>query len=337
MPTLLKPARLEPGQTVGVCCPASPPPDPAAIDRALAVLAGLGYQTRLAPHARARHGYLAGSDRDRASDLMRLFGDPRVNAIFCVRGGYGCTRLLDRLDYAALRAHPKILLGYSDVTALHCALLKHAGLVSFHGPVLNSDFLRDPLNEFTMASLWHTLTRAEPPGSLAGTSFPPLRRRSGQAVPAGEPGSRAAVTTLRTGRATGRLVGGNLSLLCALVGTPWLPSLRGRILFLEDVDEAPYRLDRMLTHLLSAGVLTGVAGIAIGTNVTCDDPKRGQFQEYRQTAEDVLRERLRPLCVPIVSGLPFGHQAVNATLPVGVRAELDARRGDLRILESAVR
>ncbi len=370
MPPLLKPARLEPGQTIGVCCPASAPPDPDAIDRPLAVLAGLGYQNRLAPHARDRHGFLAGSDRDRAGDLMRLFRDRRVDAIFCVRGGYGCTRLLDRLDYPVMRAHPKILLGYSDITALHCALLKKAGLVSFHGPVLNSDFLRDPLNQFTLASLWRTLTLAKPAGSLGGALHPLARapRECAEAsgartflsasaapeVPEADKNVRAPLggcpaklpeppsgqggpTSLSSGCATGRLVGGNLSLLCALVGTPWLPSLRGRILFFEDVDEAPYRLDRMLTHLLSAGALRGVAGIAIGTNVACDDPKRDQFQEYRQTATDVLRERLVPLGVPIVCGLPFGHQAVNATLPVGVRAELDARRGDLRILESAVR
>lgn len=325
MPSLIKPARLEPGQTIGVCCPASPPPDPTAIDRALAALAALGYRTRLAPRARARHGFLAGSDRDRAGDLMRLFGDARVDAIFCVRGGYGCTRLLERLDYAAIRAHPKILLGYSDVTALHCALWKFAGLLSFHGPVLNSDFLRDPINEFTMTSLWRNLTQPTAPGSIWGATEP-------GALP-----TAAAPTTLRAGRATGRLLGGNLTLLNALVGTPWLPLLRGKILFFEDLDEAPYRLDRMLTQLLSAGVLRGVAGIAIGTNVGCEDPKRAQFQEYRQTAEDVLRERLTPLRVPVVCGLPFGHQAINATLPVGARAELDARRGDLRILESAVR
>jgi muramoyltetrapeptide carboxypeptidase len=323
MPRLLKPARLVPGQTIGVCCPASAPPDPTAIDRALAVLAGLGYGTRLAPHARDRHGFLAGSDRDRAGDLMRLFKDRRVDAIFCLRGGYGCTRLLDRLDFAAIRACPKILLGYSDVTALHCALLKRAGLITFHGPVLNSDFLREPRNAFTMDSLWRTIARSEPAGSVRTSSG-----AGAEGVP--EP------TVLRTGQARGRLVGGNLSLLCALVGTPWLPSLRGRLLFLEDVDEAPYRIDRMLTHLLAAGALRGVAGIAIGTNAGCEDPKRAQFNEYRQTAEDVFRERLAGLRVPVVCGLPFGHQAINATLPVGAGAELDGRRGDLRLLEAAV-
>lgn len=316
MPALCKPPRLLPGQTIGVCCPASPPPDPAAIDRAVEVLRGLGYRPRLAPRARARHGFLAGSDRERAGDLMRLFSDPKVGAIFCMRGGYGCTRLLDRLDFVAIRSRPKILLGYSDVTALHCALLKCAGVVSFHGPVLNSDFLRQPLNEFTLSSLWRTLTRAEAPGALAA---------------AGD-----TVKVIRAGRVQGRLVGGNLSLLCALVGTPWLPSLRGRLLFFEDVDEAPYRLDRMLTHLLTAGVLRGVAGIAIGVNVGCEDPKRAQLKEYRQSADDVLRERLRPLGVPVLSGLPFGHQAVNATLPLGVRAEVDTRVGELRLLEAAV-
>ena len=332
MPALLKPARLEPGQTIGVCSPASPPPDAAAIDRALAVLERLGYRTRLASHARDRHGFLAGSDRDRAGDLMRLFNDRRVDAIFCVRGGYGCTRLLERLDYAAIRAHPKVLLGYSDVTALHCALLKHAGLVSFHGPVLNSDFLREPINEFTMSSLWRTVTRAIPSGGLREAGKPASQPTGGTA-----PQAPPAPTVIRAGRALGRLVGGNLTLLSVLVGTPWMPTLRGRILFFEDVDEAPYRLDRLLTHLLTAGVLRGVAAIAIGTNVGCDDPKRAQFNEYRQTVEDVLQERLSPLGVPVLMGLPFGHHAGNATLPVGVRAELDTHLGDLRILEAAVR
>ena len=321
MPALLKPARLEPGDVIGVCCPASPPPEPQNLDRGLAALERMGFRTRVAPYARARHGFLAGSDRQRAADLMRLFADRRVKAIFCLRGGYGASRILDRLDYRRIREQPKILLGYSDITALHCALLKRAGLISFHGPMLNSDLIREPVPEFTAQSLWRTLMQAEPAGALRG-SLP---------APEGD------VTVIRAGVAEGRLVGGNLALLAALVGTPYLPTFRQRILFLEDIEEAPYRVDRMLTQLLSAGLLQTVAGVAVGVMRNCLDPRRDQFNEYRQTVMDVLRERLAPLRVPVVADLPFGHVPVNATLPVGVRARLDGRRGDLVVLEAAVR
>ena len=321
MPSLLKPARLAPGDTIGVCCPASPPPDPHNLDRALAALERLGFQPRLAPRARERQGFLAGADRHRAADLMGLFTDRRVKAIFCLRGGYGATRILDRLDYGRIREQPKILLGYSDITALHCALLKKAGLVSFHGPMLNADLIREPIPEFTAQSLWRTLMQPHPAGALRD----------------GSPCAEGEVTILRAGTAEGRLVGGNLALLAALVGTPYLPSFRRRILFLEDIEEAPYRVDRMLTQLWSAGCLQAVAGVAVGVMRNCLDPKRDQFNEYRQTVMDVFQERLAPLGVPVVAGLPFGHVAVNATLPVGVRARLDAQRGDLVILEAAVR
>jgi muramoyltetrapeptide carboxypeptidase len=318
--SLLKPPRLQPGQTIGLCCPASAPPDPQAIDRGIATIENLGFKPRLAPRARRRLGFLAGSDRDRSSDLMRLFLDRKVDAIFCIRGGYGVTRILHLLDYKAIRQHRKILVGYSDITALHCALEKHAGLISFHGPMLNSELSRPDVPAFTTQSLWRVLMQAEPAGSIRSGLTP----------------EQTSAKTIRTGVAEGRLVGGNLSLLCALAGTPWMPDFRGRILFLEDLEEAPYRVDRMLTHLLSAGLLQQVAGVAVGVMRNCLDLKRSEFTEFRQTVDDVLKERLRPLGVPVVSGLPFGHAHLNATLPVGARARLDGRKGDLEITEAAV-
>jgi muramoyltetrapeptide carboxypeptidase len=317
MPT--KPDRLNSGDTIGIVAPASAPPDPKNIDRSVAVLERLGFKTKLAPNVRKRWGFLAGSDRDRASDLMRMFADRKVKAILCVRGGYGAARLLPLLDYRAIRAHPKIFVGYSDITSLHCACLVKSNLVSFHGPMLNSDFVKTDFPDFTLQSFLKTLMRPSAPGSICDGY------------------KRKTVAILRRGVVSGALLGGNITLLCAALGTPYQPSFKNRILFFEDLDEVPYRFDRMLTQLLNAGLLQQIAGVAIGINTNCIDPQAKHAKEYRQTLEDVFKERLLPLKVPVVAGLPFGHVPLNATLPVGVRATLDAVRGDLRIDEPAVK
>ena len=316
MPT--KPTHLSSGDVIGVVAPASAPADPKDIDRSLARLEDLGFKPRPAPNLRKRWGFLAGSDRDRAGDLMRMFTDRHVKAIFCLRGGYGAGRLLPLLDYDLIRSHPKILIGYSDITSLHCALLTKANLVSFHGPMLNSDLIKKHLPGFTIESLLSTITKPAPPGGIC----------RGYA--------KSTVQVLRPGIASGRLIGGNISILCATLGTPYQPSFKHTILFFEDLDEVPYRFDRMLTHLLNAGLLQQVAGVAIGINCRCEDPKAKTAKEYRQSLSDVLKERLGPLKVPVVSGLPFGHVPYNATLPIGVRASLDGSNGNLIITEAAV-
>lgn len=315
----LIPQRLQPGDTLGIIAPASAPPDPKNLDRAVAVLEKLGFKTKLAPNVRNRWGFLAGTDRERAADLMRMFTDRQVRAVLCVRGGYGTARLLPLLDYAAIRANPKIFVGYSDITSLHCAFLRRANLVSFHGPMLNSDFVNDDMPKFTLQSFLRVL--GEP--SAYGSIDRGYRRQT--------------VQTLRRGVARGPLIGGNLTLLCTTIGTPWQPKFKGCILFLEDLGEEPYRMDRMLTYLRNAGVLQQVAGIAIGINKDCHDPKAKKAKEYRQTLEDVFRERLLPLKVPVVMGLPFGHIPHNATLPIGSEAVLDAHRGQLILTQAAVR
>jgi muramoyltetrapeptide carboxypeptidase len=303
---------------IGVIAPASAPPDPKAIDRSVEAIEELGFKAKLAPNVRKRWGFLAGSDRDRASDIIKMFTDRKVNAILCVRGGYGTSRLLTRLDYRTIRAHPKIFIGYSDITSLHCAFLVKAGLVSFHGPMLNSDFIKEGCPPFTVQSFLRTLMQPTAPGSIS------------------QGYKRKTVSILRRGIASGPLIGGNISLLCATLGTPFQPSFKKAILFFEDLDEVPYRFDRMLTHLLNAGLLQQVAGVAIGINANCFDPKAKGCREYRQTVEDVFRERLLPLKVPVITGLPFGHIPLNATLPVGARVTLDGLRGDLIISEGAV-
>jgi muramoyltetrapeptide carboxypeptidase len=319
MPSPIKPRRLGRGDTIALVAPASAPPDPKAIDRSVEVLEHLGFTVKLAPNVRKRWGFLAGSDRERAGDLMKMFTDRKVHAILCVRGGYGSSRLVTLLDYRTIRANPKILVGYSDITSLHCALLVNSGLVSFHGPMLNSDFIKKDFPDFTLQSFLRTLMKPSAAGSIC----------------AGYKGK--TVSILRRGVASGPLIGGNISLLCATLGTPFQPSFKKRILFFEDLDEVPYRFDRMLTHLLNAGLLQQVAGIAIGVNADCYDPKAKGAKEYRQTLDDVFKERLLPLKVPIVSGLPFGHIPLNATLPVGVRATLDGVKGDLVVTDAAVR
>jgi muramoyltetrapeptide carboxypeptidase len=338
MPT--RPVRLNFGDTVGIVAPASPPIDPKIINRCADALEKLGFKPKLASNARKRNGFLAGSDRERASDLMKMFTDKKVKAIFSLRGGYGAARILPLLDYKTIRANPKIFLGYSDITSLHCALLTRANLISFHGPTLSFHFGKGDAPEFTRQSLLRTLMNPKPPGSICD----------------GYDGK--TVRILRGGKATGQLIGGNLSVLCTTLATPYQPSFKGGILFLEDIGEPPYRMDRMLTHLLNAGLLQQVAGIAIGINKDCEDPKAKKSREYRrtqmgqasslspqtdkmsvpqrQTLDDVLKERLLPLKIPVVTGLPFGHVRHNATLPVGARVTLDAENGDLSVIQSAV-
>jgi muramoyltetrapeptide carboxypeptidase len=315
---LIKPERLRSGDVVGIVAPASPPPVPDDLDHYADALKKLGFQPKLAPNVRKRLGYLAGDDASRAGDLMGMFADDSVKAILCVRGGYGCARLLPMLDFRFIRRHPKIFIGFSDITALHCALQTHSRLVTFHGPTLNTDVTNDSPSAFSIQSLLKTVTQPSAPGGICASDTP----------------KNASI--LKSGTATGPLVGGNLSVLSTLIGTPFQPRFKDAIFFFEDVSEPPYRFDARLTQLLNAGLLQQVAGVAVGTNKNCVDPDAAQSKEYQQSLEDVLRDRLLPLGVPVVSGLPFGHVRDNATLPMGLQATLDAINGDLIINEAAV-
>ena len=319
MKSSLKPERLCFGDTVGLVAPASAPPDPKAVDLAAAALEKYGFKPKLAKNVRARLGFLAGTDRERATDLMTMFADKKVKAIVCLRGGYGCSRILDRLDYNVIRRNPKILAGYSDITTLHLALLRKTGLISFHAPMWNGALADPQVPDFTRISFLKSVMEATPPSSI-GADCP-----------------EKSISVLRGGSAEGPLIGGNLSLICASLGTPFLPSFKGKIIFFEDISEKPYRLDRMLTQLWNAGIFSQVAGVAVGVNKDCNDPDAKPGGEYRQSGADVVKERLSSLRVPVVVGLPFGHVDLNATIPVGVRAKLDGRRGELIIVEAAVR
>lgn len=315
---LIKPPRLHPGDGIGIVAPASPPKDPEGVDRCIETVEQLGFVPKPSPHVRNRHGFLAGDDTERASDLMTLFHDPEVKAVFCVRGGYGCARILPLLDYDVIRDHPKIFLGYSDITSLHTAIYKNCEMVSFHGPNNLSLISQEP-ESFAVRMLLKTITSAEAVGSLAKDCPEP-----------------DGIRCLSPGRATGPLIGGNLAVLCAGIGTPFLPPFENCILFLEEVNEPPYKIDRCLTQLLNAGLLSKVNGVAIGICRHCEPPEDEPADEFRQSIQDVFEDRLGSLNVPVVMGLPFGHITDHATLPHGIRATLDADRGDLIIEEAAV-
>ena len=317
MPT--RPERLHPGDTIALIAPASAPPDPKAVDHSVAALEEMGFKVKLGRNLRKRWGFLAGKDKERAGDVMEMFTDRKVRGIICLRGGYGTPRLLPLLDYQAIRENPKVFLGFSDITALQCAFLKKSNLISFHGPMTASHFIKKDYPSFWRDSLLKLVTDPVAAGSISRGY------------------TDKTISIVRRGKVSGELIGGNLSLLCTLIGTPFQPDFRKKILFLEDVDEVPYRMDRLLTQMLLAGVLQQVAGIAVGICENCNDPKAKTAGEYRQSLEDVLKERLLPLKVPVVIGLPFGHVPYNATLPVGGRATLDALKGDLILTNPAVK
>ena len=302
---MIRPPALRPGSRVALVAGAGPVPE-GGVDRAIQRVESLGWEAVPGDNCRCRTGYLAGTDQERAADLNRALRDPSVAAIWFLRGGYGTMRILPEIDWNALRTHPKALIGFSDNTAVHLAA-QRAGVVGFHGPHPHTPAFPD----FARDELLRVLTVAEPAGVLP--------------LPAD-----GRAETLAGGVAEGPLLGGNLSLLSATLGTPYAIRPQGAILFFEEVGEHPYRLDRLLSHLRLAGVLDAVTGIVVG-GIT-ETPE----VEGAPGGMEVIHDRLGGLGIPIATGFPFGHIDDNWTLPLGVRARLDADAGTLALLEPAV-
>jgi muramoyltetrapeptide carboxypeptidase len=301
---LIKPRAITPGATIGIAAPGGPV-DPALLAGGRAVWEAAGFRVVHRDDLLARRAYLAGDDDRRVAELSQLIADPAVDAIVCARGGYGLPRILDRLDPRAFRAARKPLVGYSDVTALLLWQRRRAGLVGFHGPMLERGSDVDP-------AVLRALIAA-----LTGTTSDVDRLWKG--------------TARIAGRCTGRLVGGNLALVAASLGTPWEVDTRGAILLVEDVHEPPYRIDRLLQQLRAAGKLARLVGLGTGAFTGCVD------ERYPEPgAEDVVEEIAHSLGIPLVTGLPFGHCADNRAWPVGVRATLDGGEGTLELLEAGV-
>jgi muramoyltetrapeptide carboxypeptidase len=318
-PALIRPRVLKPGDTVGLITPSTYVSDPdtlATVDRTVKYF---GLKAKWGKNVRRREGYLGGSVEQRVEDLHAMFGDPDVNAVFALRGGYGSAQLLNHIDYKLIRAHPKIFVGYSDITALHLAINKMAGLVTFHGPVVLSRFTDYTQNYFRRA-----LFETKPIGIVTNPPEANTLRPS------------HALRTVRPGSARGTLIGGNLTLISTTMGTPYEIDTRGRILFIEDVDEEPYRIDRMLTQLRLAGKFDVAAGIVIGECADCRPKDYKPSFNSTFTLGEIVDNILGELRIPVLSGLTFGHTDDQVTLPEGVMATLDADQQRLIIEEAAV-
>ena len=314
---LTRPPRLREGDVVGLIEPAGFTDDLFDLDLVKQTVAAMGLRPKLAQHLAEREGYFAGKDADRAADVNAMFADPDVRAVFAVRGGWGCARILPYLDFRTICANPKLLIGFSDITALHLALAARAGFTTIHGPNAGSSWPKFSWDAF----------RAIAFDGATPTLVSPVVNEDRLAPRSGH------IRTFRGGRTSGRLLGGNLTVLAALMGTGWLPDFDGAILFLEDVDEAPYRVDRMLTQLSLSGLLKKVAGVVFGQCTSCDaaGPSYGGF-----TLSQVLQQHFEPLGVPAFQGAAFGHVASQFSLPLGVLAEIDADAGSIRLREPAV-
>lgn len=314
-PRIIKPARLKAGATVALIAPSSPP-SAEKLDKGIANLTQFGFQIVEGKSLRAKYGHLAGNDEARLADLHWAFNDPKIEAIWCIRGGYGASRLLPEIDYDMIRQHPKPLIGYSDVTALHLAIHQRTGLVTFHGPVAAADYPED-----TLAYLKSVLMHTNPPMDITATN---------EGMDLKAPEYQPFVIT--PGVAKGALTGGNLALLSALAGTEFAPDFKRKLVFIEDVGEQPYRIDRMLTQLLQSTDLREAAGIVLGVFNDCQ-PKQ---DSPSLSLQDTLRDRLGNLGIPVIYGIPFGHVTHQATFPYGISAKLDTAQMRVSFLEAAV-
>jgi len=301
------PDKLHPGDKVALTAPSSPVTEK-LLDSAIKSIRFLGLEPEVMPSCRLRHGYMAGTDTQRASDLNQAFSDKNIKGIFCLRGGYGITRILPMLDFEMIRNNPKPLIGFSDVTALHNSLNQLCGFITYHGPMPNADYTK--LDDFSLTSLKNCL-------------FSPDSRHALE-----NPASRT-FEILHEGKACGILTGGNLSMLTATLGSPYEIDTKDRILFIEEVGERPYRIDKMLTALSLAGKFRDCSGIIFGTFTDCDDPSPEQLSLNAITAggsltvKEIIEEVVLPYKKPVLWGLQAGHSYPNITLPMGARISMD--------------
>lgn len=306
---MIKPKALKLGDTIGIIAPASPATDERVI-KAQERLIQMGFKVKMGKSPYERYGYLSGTDVVRAEDINTMFKDKEVDGIICIRGGYGTPRILQLLDYQAIKDNPKIFVGYSDITALHIAFTQIAGLVTYHGPMVASDMIGD-FSDFSKDNLFRAIMNTEPMGKISN--------------PEGE-----EITTINGGIAEGTIIGGNLSLIADTIGTPYEIDVKGKILFIEEVGEEPYNIDRMLNQLRLSGKLQEANGIILGDFNDCESKKHDE----NLTLEQVINDQIKPIGKPTIYNLQAGHCNPMVTLPLGVKARLDADKKELIILES---
>jgi muramoyltetrapeptide carboxypeptidase len=312
--SIQKPKRLNKKDVIGIISPASSPDEFSRVERGVKYLEGLGYRVKVGTNVGKNHGYLAGTDQERIDDIHSMFKDKTVKAIFTLRGGYGAFRLLDKIDYRLIKNNPKIFVGYSEITALQMAFLEKAGLITFAGPMVAVDFY-DEVSSFTSEFFWETITSNKKIGKI---KYP-----ENQKLP-----------FLQKGSASGRIVGGNLAVFAALLGTPYFPNLTGKILIIEDIGELPYRVDRLLNQLRLSGTFKKVKGIILGRFVDCHehDPNKKTL-----TLGEVISDYIGTLKIPSIYTFPHGHIKDFITIPFGLKINLNATKGIVEFAEGAVK
>ncbi|MFK8005101.1 MAG: LD-carboxypeptidase [Saprospiraceae bacterium] len=316
MKKCLKPKALAPGDTIGLITPSSSITE-AKLEKAIANMKMLGLKVKLGKHIKAINGYLAGTDEQRLEDLHNMFADDEVDGIWCIRGGYGVGRILPKINYKLIKKNPKVLIGYSDITALLLAIYQKTGLIGFHGPLASS--------EFTDYSVKH----------LKGVLMnPQMSYTIGHAKDSDDSRNKVYHSkVIRSGKAEGKLTGGNLTLLAAAMGTNFQPKFKNKLVFIEDIGERPYRLDRMFTQILQGSDLHKAAGIILGVFADCEAKEGSRSLSLMEMFED----RLGHLGIPIIYGLSLGHIKNHMTLPVGIEAKIDADKRTVTLLERAVK
>ncbi|MFT5858567.1 MAG: muramoyltetrapeptide carboxypeptidase [Flavobacteriaceae bacterium] len=306
---IILPKRLKRGDTIGIAAPAGPIRERSEVDKFESVLHTMGFKTKVAAHTYSQFGFLSAPDETRAKEFMELIEDESVKGIFFIRGGWGCARLLPLLNFDTIKINPKVIMGFSDITTLLNAITAKTGIVTFHGPSGNSSW-----NDYSIRYLKDVLINAK------SVSYANIK------------GEDHSIETYASGTATGDLYGGNLSVLCGLIGSDYLPDWKNKILFLEDVMEEPYRVDRMLTHLSLAGVFEKVSGIVLGNFRKCnaEEPDRSF------SLEEVFKQHFDNAEIPVFYGAQIGHVRNKFTVPVGVRVTMDADLGTIELTEPSV-
>jgi muramoyltetrapeptide carboxypeptidase len=315
MSKMIKPQALQEGDTIGLISPAGAIYEELPYQLATESLQAMGLKVKHSPYLKARYGHLAGTDAQRATEINQFFADKEVKAIIAIRGGSGCARILDKLDYGLIKKNPKIIAGYSDITALLLAIYAKTGLITFHAPVASSSWNGFSYSHFKKLLFDKEASLLQNPDKK-GDSLVQLDDR---------------IQTIRGGKAKGILAGGNLAVLTGIIGSDYLPTWKGKILFLEEVNEELYRVDRMFSQLKLAGILDQVNGVIIGKCTGCKSS--GGYGTL--TLDEILRDFLAPLNIPVFQGAMIGHIPSQFTMPIGIEAAIDADKGTIQLLDSA--
>jgi len=312
--SFIKPKKLRKGDVIGIISPASSADDPNLVNNGIRYIESLGYRVETGKNLNKNRGYLAGTDEERLEDIHQMFRDKNVKAIFCLRGGYGAFRLLDKIDYSLIKKNPKIFVGFSEVTSLQMAFLRKASLITFAGPMVVPNFSKD-ISKYTEENFWTIITSNKKPGKLFS------------------PGSEK-FPKINSGISSGRLVGGNLAVYASLIGTEFFPDLKDKILLLEDVSEYPYKIDRMMNQLKLNRVFKKVKGIILGRFVDCIEH---DLNKKTLTLGEIMDDYLKEIKIPVIYTFPHGHVKELITLPIGIKMKLNATKGYVEILESCVK